>query len=326
MHLRPCLISLALFPWGLGPAMAEPPALQPTTVTEWKAVFGQIESRDRLPARARLAGTLVALTVAEGDLVKAGQVIGRIEDPKLAFQMTALAAQHTALAAQLANAEAELTRGNALLKQGVVTAQGLDALRTQVQVLKGQLDALAAQGAALGQQISEGAILAPTDGRVLNVPVAKGAVVLAGETVATIAGGGTFLRLSIPERHATALHRGDVIEVWQGDAARRGTLSRIYPLIENGRVTADVELPGLSDVFVDARVLVRLPVGHRQALVIPAAAVKTQAGLDFVRVQENAGSVQRAVVPGEHQIIDGVEMVEILSGLQAGDVVEAGNE
>jgi RND family efflux transporter MFP subunit len=305
-------------------ALADTPALQPTTIIEWKAVYGQVEARDRIPARARLGGTLVDLTVVEGDLVKAGQPIGRIEDEKLAFQLSALAAQRGALEAQLTNAQAELVRGESLLKQGVTTAQGLDALRTQVDVLKGQMAALDAQVDVVTQQVKEGTVLAPSAGRVLDVPVSKGGVVMPGEAVATIGGGGTFLRISIPERHAPSLHQGDAIEISEGDAMQTGTLSRIYPLIQNGRVIADVELAGLSDTFVDARMLVRLPVGQRQALMVPVTAISSTAGLDFVSVEEASGPVQRSVVPGEHTVIDGVEMVEILSGLEAGDHVLPG--
>ena len=223
--MRSHLFSLPLLLLAL-PAWAEMPPLQPVPITEWKAVYGQIESRDRIPARARLGGTLVELTVSEGDLVTAGQAIGRIEDQKLAFQLMALQAQRGALQAQLDNGKAELARGESLLKQGVATAQGLDALRTQVQVLQGQLEALKAQSDVLTQQITEGTILAPTTGRVLDVPVSRGAVVMPGEAVALIAGGGTYLRLSVPERHATALRQGDRIEVAQGEAEQALELTR----------------------------------------------------------------------------------------------------
>ena len=37
--------------------------LEPTMLTEWKAVYGRIEVRDRVPARARLGGTLTALNI-----------------------------------------------------------------------------------------------------------------------------------------------------------------------------------------------------------------------------------------------------------------------
>lgn len=324
MRLPFLSLCLALVPLISGFATAQTPALQPTTITEWKAVYGQVEARDRTPARARLGGTLVDLTVVEGDVVTSGQPIGRIEDEKLAFQLSALAAQRGALLAQLDNAQVELTRGESLLKQGVTTAQGLDALRTQVDVLKGQLAALDAQTDIITQQVKEGTVLAPADGRVLDVPVSKGGVVMPGEAVALIGGGGTYLRLSIPERHAPNLHTGDKIEISDGSATQTGTLSRIYPLIQNGRVIADVEVAGLADNFVDARVLVRLAVGQRDALMVAATALSSTGGLDFVSVQGASGPIQRSVVPGEHQLIDGVDMVEILSGLEAGDLILPG--
>lgn len=305
----------------LTPVFGQTVGLQLTEVIEWKAVYGQVESRDRVPARAQLGGTLTELNVIEGDLVSAGQPIGLIVDEKLVFQLSALAAQKGSVSAQLANAQVDLKRGEDLLRQGVATAQGLDALRTQVNVLSGQLAAMTSQADVIRQQEKEGAVLAPVAGRVLDVPVTKGGVVMPGETIATIAGGGTFLRVAVPERFATSLHQGDKIELAGATGAQTGTLSRIYPLIQNGRVVADVEISGLSDTFNDARMLVRLPVGVRQALMVPAAALTSIAGLDFVGVEDGGATIMRTVVPGQHQIVAGVDMVEVLSGLQLGDHV-----
>lgn len=303
------------------PLAAEPLAL--TQVTEWKAVYGRIEARDRLPARARIGGTLVTLTVAEGDSVTAGQELGRIVDDKLGFQLSAVDAQIEALTAQLTNAQTELQRGEDLLKRGVSTAQRLDALRTQVDVVSGQIAAQTAQRKVLEQQAAEGRVIAPVAGRVLDVPQAAGAVVLPGEAVALIGGGGFFLRLAVPERHATHLHQGDIIQIETPTGPAQGTLARLYPLIENGRVLADVDVPGLPDGFVDARVVVRLPVAQRSALLVPAHAITSRAGLDFVTLTTPDGPVARVVVPGQRQDINGATMVEILSGLQEGDEIGA---
>ena len=305
----------------VSPAGAETITLGPVKITDWKAVYGRIEARDRIPARARLGGTLVELAVTEGEIVEAGKPLARIADEKLDFQRNALSAQRSALAAQLDNAQNDLGRGEALLKQGVTTIQRLDALRTQVDVLKGQIAALDAQSGVISQQEKEGTVLAPVSGRVLDVPVAKGGVVMPGETVASIGGGGTFLRIAVPERHATHLNEGDAIQIEQGDASTSGKLQRVYPLIENGRVVADVQIEGLSDRFVDARVLVRLPVGEHEALAVPASAIVTRSGLDFVAVDNGAGLVLRTIVPGARQKVNGQEMVEVLSGLAAGDRV-----
>jgi RND family efflux transporter MFP subunit len=330
MTRRFVLLFAALFGPAAVPAGAEPLTLAKVTITEWKAVFGTVEARDRIPARARIGGSLVALSVVEGDEVAAGQELARIVDDKLDFQLAALAAQREALGAQLANAETDLQRGEDLLKNGVTTTQRVDGLRTQVDVLKGQIASLGAQADVISQQAKEGVVLAPVAGRVLDVPLTKGAVVMPGEVVAVVGGGGTFLRIAVPERHAGALQTGDAIRVFEAGEDREGRLSRVYPLIEGGRVTADVEIDGLSDAFVGARMLVRLPVGEREALLVPKADVVTRSGLDFVGIEEAGGSVLRSIVPGETQVVAGVEMVEVISGLAAGDVVvpvaEVGHE
>ena len=310
-------------------ALAEPVEVRPVQLTDWKAVFGRVEARDRLPARARLGGTLTELAVKEGDMVAAGDVLARITDQKLVFQLSAIDAQRSALAAQLANAEAELKRGEDLLARGVTTAQRMDALRTQVDVIKGQIAAVEAERRVVEQQSAEGAVLAPAAGRVLDVPVAAGAVVMPGEVVATLGGGGIFLRLAVPERHAAFLAEGGMIQIEGAAGPQEGRLERVYPLIENGRVIADVAVPGLPEDFVDARVLVRLPVASRMALVVPETALVSRSGLDFVPVAEGDTVALRAVVPGGREVIDGVAMVEILSGLVPGDRVEtdgAGHE
>jgi len=302
-------------------ALAETVTLGPTPITEWKAVYGRIEARDRVPARARIGGTVVELTVSEGDTVTAGQPIATITDDKLGFQISALQSQKAALSAQLDNALAELARGEQLLEQGVSTVQRLDALRTQVEVLKGQIAATDAQAELVRQSQSEGIVLAPASGRVLDVPVAKGAVLMPGEAVAMISAGGTFLRLAVPERHAAMLEEGASIQIEDPSGTREGKLVKVYPLVENGRVIADVEVEGASDRFVDARVLVRLPMGERSALLVPATALRSRAGLDFVQVETAAGPLLRAVVPGNRTETDAGEMVEVLSGLVAGDRV-----
>ncbi len=302
------------------PALAETP-LAPVKVTDWKAVYGRIETRDRIPARARIGGILTELTAAEGDLVQAGQQLALIVDDKIGFQLSAIDAQLDALSAQAANAEAELKRGEQLQKDGVITTQRLEALQTAVDVVNGNIAANRAQRQVLVQQSAEGAVLAPVTGRVLDVPQAAGAVVMPGEPVAALGGGGFFLRLAVPERHAANLTAGDAIVIETVAGEKSGKLAKVYPLIENGRVLADVEVPDLSEDFVDARVLVRLPVGTRDALLVPPTAVRAHSGLDFVTTQGANGPVERAVVLGPHHLVDGVEMVEVISGLVAGDVV-----
>ena len=302
------------------PAAGEPVGFRvaPQQVTDWKPVFGTIEARDRLPARARLGGTLTALSVAAGDEVTAGQELARVVDPKLDSQLKALSAGIAALTAQLSNAETELARTTDLAARGATTTQKLETAQTQVTVLRAQVAAQEAERQVVMQQQAEGAVLAPIAGRVLSVPQAMGGVVMAGETVAELGGGGFYLRLSLPERLSAGLHLGDAITVELTGGATTGRLARIYPLIAGGRVQADVELPDLDADFVGARVLVQMPLAERAALMVPADYITLREGLDFVTLADGS---QRLVVPGAVRHIDGAAMVEILSGLTAGETL-----
>ncbi|WP_111733472.1 efflux RND transporter periplasmic adaptor subunit [Roseovarius amoyensis] len=318
MRLTPALCGLFVLAFA---AHAAEVTVAPVSVTEWKPVYGQVETRDRVPARARIGGTIVELTVTEGDRVKAGATIARIEDVKLDFQIDALDARLSALASRLETARAELARGETLIERGVITTQRLETLRTDVNVIEGEISSIKAERAVVRRQIEEGRVLAPDAGIVLSVPLSRGSVVTPGEAVAEIGGGGVFLRLAVPERHATDLTEGDSIEIGGTGAGRSGVLARIYPLIEGGRVQADVEVEGLDPRFVGRRLPVRLPVGTRDAILVPEAALSREGGLDFVTVRTESGEMHRAIVPGAVAEHDGTQMREILSGLTPGEVV-----
>ncbi len=294
-----------------------------------KAVFGRVESRDLVPARARLGGTILSLSVEEGSAVKAGDVVAVVVDDKLALQLGALDARLKALDAELRNANADLERAQKLLESGVVPRKQVEGFQTRADVLTNQRVAAEAERSVLAQQRSEGEVIAPAPGRVLSVPVTEGSVVMAGETIARIAGGGYFLRLSLPERHAGQVKTGDEVLVGRrgmtdiGDKtpAGRGKVIKVYPEIDGGRVLADVEVEGLGDFFVGERTRVWIPVARRQVLAVPQLALVTRSGVDYVRVALPAGEAEVPVIAGERFEENGQAFIEILTGLRDGDTV-----
>ncbi|HSM41038.1 MAG TPA: efflux RND transporter periplasmic adaptor subunit [Afifellaceae bacterium] len=293
-------------------------------ISDLKAVYGQVLSRDVIPARARIAGTIESLQVEEGSRVTAGEVIALVADPKLTLQMQAVEAKIASLEAELTNARDELTRAETLLTRGVTTRQQVDQLRTRLDIVTGQITAARAERAVVEQQMSEGEVTAPATGRVIDVPVTRRSVILAGETIAQVAGGGFFVRLALPERHAALLSEGLEVRLLgrpsepADERATAGNIVKIYPELSNGQVIADVEATGLDEFYVGERVLVRVPVGSRMAITVPADAVKTRAGVDFVTIRRNGAAHEVSVIPGA--VTDDGE-VEILTGLAEGDTV-----
>lgn len=299
------------------PAAAGEVVVQPMQIAETKALFGRVESRFVVPARSRIGGTLTALNVTEGSEAKAGQVIARISDTKLESQLAAADARIASARSQLENAETELKRNEELLAKGATTTQRVDQVRTTVEVARNAVAEAEAARDVTATLIADGDVLAPADGRVLSVPLRLGAVVMPGEPVATITGGGVFLRLAIPERHAAELMVGAAVSVGEG----QGAIEKVYPQIEQGRVIVDVAVDGLSDTFIGQRVLVQVPVETRQVLAVPDAAIEQRSGLDLVRIKTGGAEVEVTVIPGAE--VDGPDgpLREILTGLRAGDTV-----
>jgi len=314
-----------------GTAVAADFTVSATDIEELKAVYGEVKSRHEVNARARIGGTIAEISVTEGSEVGKGEVIARVVDDKLALQLDAADSDIKALTSQLDNARLDLERAQKLLETGATTKARVDQLQTQVDVLVSQLAAATANRAVVAQQAAEGDVLAPEGGRILTVPVTPGSVVLGGDVIATVAGGGYFLRLSLPERHANEITEGSSVAVGgevlsdtgmpDPATARTGKLVKVYPEIASGRVSADVEVDGLGDYFVGKRTLVWVPVAHREVLAVPPDAVITRHGIDYVRVAGNDGEFDVAVILGERFTKDDRNLVEVLTGLEDGDKV-----
>ena len=103
----------------------------PIVIEETKAVFGKVESRDSVLARARIGGTVREIRVDEGSVVKEGDIVAIIVDDKLAIQQQAADARLQALTSQLTNARTELARAEELIKSGATTQSRVDLARTQ---------------------------------------------------------------------------------------------------------------------------------------------------------------------------------------------------
>lgn len=307
-------------------SLAETFTITPQTVSDDKAVFATVESRNVEPARARIGGTVAALAVKQGDEVSEGQVVATVADEKLLLQIKSLDAQIAGLDAQLAQAQADLNRAEDLFSKGTIPKTRLDEARTAFNVASNSHRSKLAEKSVIEQQMAEGKVLAPMSGRVLTVPVTVGTVTLPGEAVATIAEKNFVLRLRVPERHARFLKTGDPVRV-DGEAlgangASFGTVTLVYPQIQDGRVVADAKVAGLGDYFVGERILVWVSSGSRSTVVVPSSYIVTRFGVDYARVQKDGAVIDVPVQRGRDlprpEMPDGLE---ILSGLRSADVL-----
>jgi RND family efflux transporter MFP subunit len=309
---------------GAVPADAEILTVAARPVADEKAVFATVESVSVVPARGRIGGIIVQLNVREGDPVARGQAIATIGDEKLALQMKSLDAQIDALQAQSNQAQIDFTRTEGLVERGTLPRIKLDEARTALNVAENGLRARTAERAVVQQQLNEGQVLAPANGRVLKKLVAVGSVVLPGDPVAMIAQQNFKLRLRVPERHARFLKAGDKIRVdgaeFGEQASKSGVIDLVYPQIEDGRVIADATVEGLGEYFVGDRLRVWISGGTRTAFVIPSSYVTTRFGIDYVHLRRAGQTIDAPVQRGRDlPVPDLPNGLEILSGIRVGD-------
>lgn len=290
-------------------------------IPDAKVVGATVETRDQADARARIAGVLVALRVRAGDTVRRGEVIGRVADQRLNFQTSAADAQVAAAGAEAARAQSELARTAYLYENGVYAKARLEQVQAQAKAAHETLSAARAQRGASAELAGQGAILAPSAGRVLKADVPAGSVVEPGQSVATVTAGPPVLRLQIPEADAGALKVGQAVAVLPEDlpGVTGAVVTQIYPAVSAGEVVADITAAGLRPDLIGRRVRVRVVVGQRQAIVIPARYAAHRYGLDYVRVLDGKGVATEVAV----QLAPAGEpgRFEVLSGLGDGDVI-----
>lgn len=155
---------------------------------------GEIVAKRYADIGASVMGRVVSLDVKEGDRVRAGQVLARLDPVRAAAEVQAAEAAVKALsddrrAAEARLAEAKLTdeRSRALFKQGLLPQAQADSSKAAMDAAQAQLDAIlkrtdqaAAQLRGVRDSFAKTNVVAPIDGVVTRLQVREGEMVVIG--------------------------------------------------------------------------------------------------------------------------------------------------
>jgi RND family efflux transporter MFP subunit len=239
--------------------------------------------------------------------------------------------------------QATLTRDRtaATAKKGIVSQADLDAAEAAFRVAEGRyqdaLEEVRNRQAILSQRrielelarqaLSDSRLTAPFAGRVRERQASPGQYLAAGAPVVTIVKVHPLrLRLSIPEREAAAVRVGLPVRVTlEGDATvHEGRVARVSPAIEEDSRTLSIEAEVANPAgtlrpgaFANAEVVTE---SRDTAILIPAAALVSFAGVERVFVVAGGKAAERRVTTGRR---DGGR-VEVTEGLKPGESVVVG--
>lgn len=140
---------------------------------------GTVEPFATVEVKPRVDGQISEVAFNEGDEVKAGDVLFRLDDRLIKAQMRQAEANITRDRASLTDAEAILKRREMLVTKSIVSEQATETQRSAVEVLKASIAAGEAQVEAWRTQLDYLTIRAPINGRTGSVKTKIGANVRA---------------------------------------------------------------------------------------------------------------------------------------------------
>jgi multidrug efflux system membrane fusion protein len=285
--------------------------------------------------RTRVDGQLIGVDFKEGQDVKEGQVLVRIDPRTFQAALDQISAQKAKDEATLANARADLTRYGELIKEDATTQQTLDTQRALVNQLAATVKSDDAQIHAAQVQLSFTTIAAPISGRVGARLVDPGNIVHATDTTGLLVINQIdpiAVQFTLPESSFQAVNKAlnSSHEPLAVEAIDRDTHEVLAPgklVLLNNQIDVATGTISMKAQFANAQhrlwpgqsVDARVVLGERaDALTVPAAAVQRNQDGFFVYVI-GTDDKARAQVVTVADTVKGQSVIE--SGLTVGERV-----
>lgn len=297
---------------GGGPVAVEVATVERGSITRSVSVSGVVEPLRTIGVNSQLTGAVLELQVEEGDPVREGQLLARLDGRELEAQLAAAEAAFEV-------ARSSLERAERLRERQVITVPEYEAERTAFAAAQAQLD-------QLRTRVGFTRVTSPLAGVVLEKTIEAGDVVGTNARLFQIADISTLVvRVGVSELDVVHVGVGERAEVRVdalGERVFEGRVRRIFPSADPATRLVPVEVAldrSASEVIRPgflARVVFSLD-ERPDALLVPGSAILTGAASDAVFVVEGGVATRRSVERG----MTTQGRVEILAGLSEGEAV-----
>jgi len=154
-------------------------------VTVWETFTGQVAAPETVELRPRVSGYIDEVAFEEGALVKAGDLLFRIDPRPYRAREQAASADLAQARSQLEQTQSEAKRAEQLLASRAISREEYDQRRTALSGARARVDAAQAALESARLELDYTQIKAPVDGRVGRAMVTKGNLASADQTLLT---------------------------------------------------------------------------------------------------------------------------------------------
>jgi RND family efflux transporter MFP subunit len=299
---------------------------------------GYIVAQRKASVSSKGTGVLVYLGVVEGDKVKSGQIIARLDDRDIVAQLDEAKSSLQLYEAQMTEVENNYNREKELFSRGLSSQQSLDQAESAYKSLLANIDIANARIRAAEVSLENMIIRAPFDGTVLtkNAEVGEivapfGASTTSRAAVVTIADMNSLMvETDVSESNIEKIKQDQDCEiVLDANPGKRyqGYVFKIVPTADRSKATVLVKvafksydssvLPEMSAKVSFLSEKTKEEEDQTPVLTAPLSAVEDINGVKIVYMVNDDVAVQKEITTG--RLFGGY--VEITSGLEAGDKI-----
>lgn len=314
MKLTPLLLMLlAACSAGAPPAKPRPPlavAAERAMLTDYSprlTVLGTVTPLQSVAVRTRVDGQITAVLFHEGDTVRAGQPLFRLDDRAVRAAIAQNRATMASAAATRAQAAADLKRSQALVASGFVSKATIDIKQAAADTAAASISGAGAALNAGETQLSYLTVRAPVGGRTGEIAFKVGATVRTADVQPLVTVNQLspiLVRFAVPPERIQELRSamatgavGVTARVHGGAAAiATGRLVFLDNSVDaaNGSLAAKAEFANAGDaLWPGALVDLDVPLGATaRRIAVPEAAIQTGPDFTFVWTVASAGGAK----------------------------------
>lgn len=280
--------------------------LQPHVATE--EVVGTVRSKLRAMVEAKISGRVLEYTATPGAMVKAGDLLARLENQEIQAKVDQAKAM-------LDQAERDFARQKQLIASNATTRQDFDAADARVKVATAGVN-------EAETMFGYAKVTAPFDGVITRKLADVGDLAMPGKPLLEIEAP-TALRFEadLPEAILDRITMGAKMQVKVASVSNplEATVSEIAPVADPVSRTFQVklDLPKADGLRTGQFGRVSVPVAEVKLLMVPNASVIKRGQMELVFVTKGGKAALRLVKTG--RALNG--SIEVLSGLEEGEQV-----
>lgn len=287
-------------------------------------VTGTLMALTTATVKAKVAGELIEVTVREGQPVRQGQLLARIDQTEVQARVAARSADMAAARAQLQLAEKNRLTQKALLERNFISQNAFDTTQSGYDVAVARLRAAEADLVSARKTLGDSTLYAPFSGIVSERHAQPGErVPLDAKVISVVDLSVLSLEASVPAAAISQVRVGQPVEFRvDGFGERRftGRIDRINPSTAAGSRSISIyaildNKDGLlrGGLFAQGELTVER---IENVVTVPATAVREEVGRTFVYAIDNGVVRKKPVRIGQ---ADSTGTLQVLSGISAGE-------